>query len=174
MTFVLTEAVAVLERTPRLLWELLLGLEPSWVINNYGDNTFSPFDVVGHLLEAEKHNWMVRVMHILTHGEAAPFPVFDRYAMYRTSQGKAIDQLLGEFAAARAVNLEKLSALNLTESELSRRGLHPELGPVTLQNLLAAWVVHDLGHTHQVVKSMAFQYRDAVGPWFKFLTILPR
>lgn len=174
MSFSLAQSTAVLERTPRVLREMLLGLDPFWVKSNYGEATFSPFDVVGHLLEGEKHDWMVRARVILEHGESQAFKPVDRYAMYETSKGKEIGELLEEFAACRAANLVELRGLNLTEEMLNRRGRHPKLGVVTLRQLLATWVVHDLGHTHQIAKAMAYQYRGEVGPWVEFLTILPR
>jgi hypothetical protein len=174
MTFDLNQAIEVLERTPKVLATLLSGLSDDWTKSKYGENTFSPFDVVGHLIHAEKTNWMTRARCILEQGEGTAFPPFDRYAMYETSKGKSIAQLLDEFASARATNLDDLRAMKLTEELLARRGTHPDFGPVTLKQLLATWVVHDLNHLHQVAKSMAFQYRDAVGPWRAFLSILPK
>lgn len=164
----------MLERTPRVLREMLCGLDSFWVKSNYGEATFSPFDVVGHLLEGEKNDWMVRVRVILEHGESQAFKPFDRYAMYESSKGKQIGELLDEFAACRAANVAEVRGLNLTEALLDRRGRHPALGVVTLRQLLATWVVHDLGHTHQIAKAMAYQYRGEVGPWVEYLTILPR
>lgn len=167
-------SVEVLERTPGALRALLGGTSAFWAMSNYGENTFSPFDVVGHLIHGERTNWMPRLRVILEHGEEVPFPAFDRYAMYESSRGKSIDDLLGTFASLRAANIEELRSLNLTEGQLALRGTHPQLGAVALRNLLAAWVVHDLGHLHQVAKAMAYQYRDEVGPWRELLTILPR
>ena len=174
MVFELERSIEVLERTPAALRSLLGGLSEFWTHRNYGEATFSPFDVVGHLIHAERTNWMVRARHILERGEAAPFPPFDRYAMYEASRGLSMAALLEQFGVLRAANLADLRALRLTEAQLDLRGTHPEFGAVTLRQLLATWVVHDLGHTHQVAKAMAFQYRDAVGPWVRFLTILPR
>lgn len=167
-------SIEVLERTPGALRALLGGTSAFWATSNYGENTFSPFDVVGHLIHGEQTNWMPRLRVILEHGEGVPFPAFDRYAMYEASKGKSIDDLLNTFASLRAANIEELRSLNLTEEHLARRGAHPQLGAVTLGNLLAAWVVHDLGHLHQVAKAMAYQYRNEVGPWRELLTILPR
>ena len=166
-------SIEVLKRTPAVLRALLGGVSEFWSMTNYGENTFSPFDVVGHLIHADRTNWMARARVILEHGEEQPFPPFDRYAMYATSKGKSMAGLLDEFEALRGSNVAELSALELTEQQLSARGRHPELGSVTLQQLLATWVVHDLGHLHQVAKSMAYQYREEVGPWREFLTILP-
>jgi hypothetical protein len=166
--------IEVLERTPAVLRALLSGVSDFWAMSNYGPDTFSPFDVVGHLIHAELTNWMERARIILQHGEAVPIPTFDRYAMFEASKGKSMAELLETFAALRAKNLDDLRALGLTAEQLGRRGTHPQLGVVTLGNLIAAWAVHDLGHLHQIAKAMAFQYRDAVGPWRELLTILPR
>lgn len=167
-------SVEVLERTPAVLSAMLRGMSDFWARSNYGESTFSPFDVVGHLLHADETNWMPRARVILAHGEATPLPAFDRYAMYESSRGKSIDDLLDAFARARARNIHDLRALGLTPARLETRGHHPDLGPVTLGQLIGAWVVHDLGHTHQIAKAMAYQYRNEVGPWSQYLTILPR
>lgn len=174
MSFTVERSVEVLQRTPAALRALLGGLSAFWAHGNYGPDTFSPFDVVGHLIHGERANWMVRVRLILEQGESAAFPPFDRYAMYEASKGKSIDELLDSFAALRAENLDALRALALTPGQLELRGTHPQFGPVTLRQQVATWAVHDLGHLHQVAKAMAFQYRDEVGPWKELLTILPR
>lgn len=171
--FNLQQSIDILRRTPAVLTSLLEGLDDQCVHGHYGDNTFSPFDVVGHLIQAERTNWMTRLRVILEFGETQPFPVFDRYAMYEADKGKSIDELLQTFAAVRGTNLRELEALGLTEAMLDRRGTHPALGPATVRQLIASWVVHDLGHTHQIAKAMAFQYRNEVGPWKAYLTILP-
>jgi hypothetical protein len=163
----------VLQRTPATLRTLLDGLSDFWTSSNYGPDTFSPFDVVGHLIHAERTNWMTRARLILA-GDRSPFPPFDRYAMYKASKGQSMSDLLETFATLREKNIEDLRALNVKPAELERRGTHPDFGPVTLAQLLATWVVHDLNHLHQIAKSMAFQYRDAVGPWRAFLSILPK
>jgi hypothetical protein len=173
MEFKMERSLEVLERTPAILQAMLGGVSDFWVMQNYGDATFSPFDVVGHLIHAERTNWMTRARMILDAGESKAFPPFDRYAMYSASKGKLIAELLDTFAAQRAANLSALRELNCSPKQLDTRGKHPDLGAVTLRQLLSAWTVHDLGHLHQVAKSMAFQYRDDVGPWRKFLTILP-
>lgn len=174
MTFSVDKSVEVLVRTPGVLSAWLGGLDDLWTHNRYGEATFSPFDVVGHLIEAEQTNWMTRLSVILEHGEDEPFPPFDRYAMVESSKGKSTADLLTAFASLRAKSLDELKALNLTPEALDRRGTHPAFGPVTARQLIAAWVVHDLGHLHQVAKALAFQYRDAVGPWREYLTILPK
>jgi hypothetical protein len=143
-------------------------------LSNYGAATFSPFDVVGHLIHGEQTDWMVRVRVILEHGETRPFASFDRYAMFEASKGKSMAELLRTFALLRAKNLGDLRALQLTPQKLECRGSHPALGGVTLRQLLAAWVVHDLNHLHQIAKAMAFQYQQEVGPWREYLSILPK
>jgi len=170
----IARSVEVLSRTPAVLRALLGGVSEFWSLNNYGEATFSPFDVVGHLIHGERTNWMTRARAILECGEATPFPPFDRYAMYEDSRGKSLAELLETFASLRTKNLDDFRALNLTPEQLELRGTHPNLGSVTMRELLAAWVVHDLGHLHQIAKAMAFQYRDAVGPWRELLTILPK
>lgn len=174
MQFQLNQAIEVLSRTPKVVRAMLTGLSEPWVRNNYGPETFSPFDVVGHLLHGEKTDWMTRVRIILDHGPSKAFAPFDRYAMYEESIGKSINQLLDEFETYRTKNLSDLTALNLTPDKLDLKGMHPALGTVTLRQLLSTWVVHDLGHLHQIAKCMAWQYRENVGPWKEYLTILPR
>jgi hypothetical protein len=173
MEFILEQAKEVLRATPAVLRSLLGHLSQPWVVNHYGDKTFSPFDVVGHLIHGERTDWMVRVRVILEHGPAQPFEPFDRYAMYEASKGKTIHELLDTFASLRAKNLDDLEVLHLTPAQLALEGTHPELGTVTLQQLLATWVVHDLNHLHQIAKAMAYQYRMNVGPWREYLSILP-
>ena len=172
--FDVERSIEVLQRTPAILRALLGGLSDFWAMNNYGPATFSPFDVVGHLIHAERSNWMTRARLILEHGEVSPFPPFDRYAMYEASKGQSLSDLLQTFASLRAKNLDDLRALNLTPQQLELRGTHPDFGPVTLKQLIATWVVHDLNHLHQIARAMAFQYREAVGPWREFLSILPK
>ncbi len=174
MQFDLNRSIEVLQRTPGTLQAMLGGLSDDWTMSNYGPKTFSPFDVVGHLIHAELTNWMMRARFILEQGETAPFLAFDRYAMYETSKGKSMADLLQTFAKVRAKNLDDLRAMNLTAGQLQLRGKHPDFGSVTLGNLLATWVVHDLNHLHQIAKSMAYQHREAVGPWRSYLTILPQ
>ncbi len=174
MKFQLDHAIEVLSNTPGVLRAMLQGLSEPWVRNNYGPETFSPFDVVGHLIHGERTDWMDRLRIILEHGESRPFDPFDRYAMYEASRGKPIGELLDEFEVLRRRNLAELSGLKLQPAQFSLRGMHPALGLVTLQNLLATWVTHDLGHIHQIAKCMAWQYRGEVGPWREYITILPR
>lgn len=170
MTFNLDDATQVLSRTPATLRAMLGGLSEAWLHGRYGPDTFSPFDVVGHLIHGEKTDWMPRVRRILADGPRAPFDPFDRYAMRQATRGQEMDALLSEFADLRAANLAELATLPVAAS-LDRVGTHPTLGLVTLRNLLACWVAHDLNHVHQVAKCMAYQYRDQVGPWEGFLGV---
>jgi hypothetical protein len=172
MRFELTKAVPVLERTPRVLRELLAGLPDDWVRATEGPDTWSPFDVVGHLIHGERTDWLARVEIIVREGEAREFPPFDRFAMFEASRGRTLDQLLQTFAELRAANLERLRALALREDDLNRRGRHPELGAVTLEQHLATWVAHDLSHIAQIVRVMGRAYTDAVGPWRAYLPML--
>ena len=172
--FSLAEAIAVLTRTPATLNALLRGLPDIWVRGNEGKDTWNAFDIVGHLIVAERTDWMPRVRILLENGEARPFDPFDRFAQLKEGQDKslAIDQPLDEFARLRRENLAALQALNLQHEDLARRGRHPALGVVTLSELLATWAVHDLTHVHQLSRVMAHQYRDAVGPWNAYLGVL--
>ncbi len=172
--FKLDEAIEVLSRTPAVLRAMLDGLPDHWTSNNYGPETFSPFDVVGHLIHADEADWIPRARHILQLQGSKPFEPFDRYAMYEASRGKTIRQLLDEFAETRQQKLNELAALEIGESQLDLPGHHPQLGKVTLRQLLATWVAHDLNHIHQVAKSMAHQYRGAVGPWVGHLGVYPK
>lgn len=174
MPFTLDHSLEVLQRTPAVLHSLLHGLSDFWSKSNYGPETFSPFDVVGHLIHGEETDWMVRARIILEQGEVQPLPPFDRYAMFEASQGKSMADLLATFAQLREKNLNDLRTLKLTQGQLNKRGTHPALGTITLQQLLATWVAHDLNHLHQIAKAMAYQYRNEVGPWREYLTFLPK
>jgi len=151
---------------------MLRGLPEGWLTAHEGDETWSPYDVVGHLIHGERTDWMERTRIILEHGESRPFNKFDRLAQFRDSQGRTLASLLDEFAQLRAKNLRDLEALRLTEADLGRRGTHPELGPVTLRHLLSTWVAHDLDHLVQIARVLARQYSDEVGPWRAYLRII--
>jgi hypothetical protein len=168
----LEQTVSLLSRTPVALNALLRDLPEMWTFSNEGEKTWSPFDVVGHLIHGERTDWMPRVKMILEFGETQSFVPFDRWAQERESQGKSLAKLLDEFARLRAANLDELRRLNLQNADLGRRGRHPALGVVTMSELLAAWAGHDLTHLHQISRTMAHQYRDAVGPWSKFLGVM--
>jgi len=170
--FSLDDTIAILTRTPAALNALLRGLPDLWTHGNEGDQTWSGFDVVGHLIFVERTDWIPRAQIILKHGETRPFDLFDRFAQFRESQGKSLEQLLDEFALLRKENVTALRALALKPDDFKRRGTHPELGPVTLEQLLATWVAHDLTHLHQISRVMAHQYRGAVGPWTEYLGVM--
>ena len=168
----MAEAIALLTRTPATLNALLRGLPNIWVRSNEGKDTWSAFDIVGHLIFGERTDWMPRVRIILENGEQRAFDPFDRFAQLKEGQDKSLEQLLDNFARLRRENLSALQALHLQQEDLNRRGKHPALGVVTLSELLATWVVHDLTHVHQLSRVMAHQYRDAVGPWSGYLGVL--
>ncbi|HEV7968813.1 MAG TPA: DinB family protein [Candidatus Acidoferrales bacterium] len=168
----LQHTISLLSRTPSTLDALLRDLPEPWTLRDEGEKTMSAFDVVGHLIHAERTNWIPRARMVLQFGETQAFEPFDRWAQLRESQGKSLGQLLGEFARLRSENLVELRALNLRQGDLDRRGRHPALGVVTLSELLAAWATHDLTHLHQISRIMAHQYRDAVGPYSAFLGVL--
>ncbi len=169
--FKLDEAVALLERTPAVLSALLGGLPESWLQATEGEGTWSPFDVVAHLVYSERVNWLPRARHILA-GENRPFEPFDRTGFIVESRGQSSSELLAAFAELRRENVAVLMAMALTGEDLRRTGLHPEFGEVRLEQLLATWVVHDLTHLAQVTRTMAKRYGEAVGPWDAYLSIL--
>lgn len=168
----LQNTIALLTRTPVALDALLRDLPEIWIDGNEGEKTWSPFQVVGHLIGGERTDWIPRVRMILQQGESQAFVPFDRWGMEREIQGKSLGQLLDEFARARAENLDELRGLNLRQEDLAKRGRHPELGVVTLSQLLATWVGHDLTHLHQISRTMAHQYRETVGPWTAYLGVM--
>jgi hypothetical protein len=170
--FVMDEAVAILSRTPATLDALLRGLPDGWAGANEGGETWSPFDVIGHLIQGERADWVPRAKIILEHGESRPFDRFDRFAQFEASKGRSLASLLDEFAAARRESLRELQALQVSDDQLDRRGRHPQLGVVTLRQLLATWVAHDLDHVMQISRVLARQYTDEVGPWRAFLRIV--
>ena len=172
MPFNLDDTTALLARTPAALDALLRDLPDAWTLRNEGENTWTAFDVVGHLNHGEHTDWIPRVKRILESGETRPFDPFDRFAQSRESEGQTLAFLLDEFARLRAGNLVQLRALHLQPADFVRRGRHPALGVVTLSELLSTWAAHDLTHLHQISRIMAHQYRDAVGPWSKFLGVL--
>ena len=165
-------SIDVLARTPATLRTLLDGLAKPWIRGVEGPDTFSPFDVVGHLIDGEETDWMTRARIMLARREEPRFEPYDRFRHRARNADRSLASLLDEFARLRAANLDVLRSWNLTAADLELPGIHPRLGRVTLGQLLAAWVVHDLGHVAQVVRVMAKQYRDAVGPWIEFLPVL--
>jgi len=168
----LHDTISLLARTPVALNALLRDLPETWTVRNEGEKTWTAFDIVGHLIHGERTDWMPRTKMILQFGETKSFEPFDRWGQERESNGRSLAQLLDEFARLRSENLNDLRALNLRPQDLERRGTHPSLGAVTLSQLLATWAAHDLTHLHQISRVMAHQYREAVGPWTKFLGVL--
>ena len=172
MDFELEKGVAILERTPPAMDALLRGLPDDWVRANEGGDTWSPYDVVGHLIHADRTDWIPRARMILEHGERRAFEPFDRFAMLKSSVGRTLESLLDEFPAVREASIRTLRGWRLTPARLELRGTHPEFGLVTLGQLLATWVAHDLDHLSQVVRVMAKQYSGAVGPWAAYLRVV--
>jgi len=174
MDYQYEDAVEILRRTPVTLTALLRGLPEAWTTSTAGPDTWSAYDIVGHLLHGDETDWIARARIILEHGEQRPFDSFNRTAMFDKYQGHTLDQLLAAFAEIRAHNLAALNELRITPERLTRTGAHPALGTVTLSQLLATWVVHDLNHIGQIVEVMSRQYAEAVGPWSAYLAILTR
>jgi hypothetical protein len=172
--FELRNGTAILERTPATLNAMLSGLSAEWTDANEGPDTFTPFDNVGHLIHGERTDWIPRARIILAQGADRRFEPYDRFAQFRESKGKTLQQLLDEFAQLRAENVATLKSWHLTDEQLVLEGEHPGLGTVSLRQLLAAWVVHDLGHIAQIARVMAKQYRGAIGPWTEYLPIVTR
>jgi DinB superfamily len=174
MGFDLMASIAVLERTPGTLRAMLAGLPPAWIDATEGPETWSPYVIVGHLIHGERTDWIPRAQIILAQGPKRRFTPYDRFAQVHESQEKALTDLLDEFARLRAGNLTTLAGWRLTDAQLALEGEHPEFGPVTLRQLLATWVAHDLGHVAQTARVMAKQYREAIGPWRAYLPIVDR
>lgn len=174
MEFDLRRGIEILERTPRALSEMLSGLSPEWIDATEGPDTWSPYVIVGHLIHGERTDWIPRAQVILAQGDNRRFTPYDRFAQFEESKGKSLAVLLDEFADLRAKNLVTLAEWNLTDAQLALEGVHPEFGPVTMRQLLATWVGHDLGHIAQTARVMAKQYRNAIGPWRAYLPVMDR
>lgn len=174
MEFQLEYGREILSRTPAALYAWLHDLPDEWIFSNEGVESWSPFDVVGHLIHGEETDWIPRAKIILEHGERRAFKPFDRFAMFEKSRGKSMNELLATFERLRRESLRELDAMNITTGMLGKRGTHPELGAVTLGQLLSTWVVHDLGHMAQIARAMSKQYGEAVGAWRAYLPILTR
>jgi DinB family protein len=172
MYFQLEQAINILSRTPATLNALLRGAPAEWTMCNEGPDTWSPYDILGHLIHGEETDWIPRARIIIEHGEAKAFETFDRFAQFEKSKGKSPGELLDEFESLRKENLAALEEMKITSDQLARRGTHPELGRVTLSELLATWVAHDLSHIAQAVRVMSRQYSEAVGPWREYLPIM--
>lgn len=171
MKFDLHKSIGVLERTPKVVAAMLEGLNEDWIMSNEGGESWSPYDIVGHFIHGEKTDWIERSKIILAQSENKTFEPFDRFAQFENSKGKTLSDLLNEFAELRSENIAELRSLQI-EGQLNLKGIHPDLGEVTLENLLSTWVVHDLGHIAQLGRVMSKQYKDNVGPWLAYLPIL--
>lgn len=172
MKFDLEKSISLLERTPKVLRVLLKDLSSDWTLQNEGINTWSPFDILGHLIHGENTDWIIRSEIILNDYPDKTFVAFNRVAHFKNSQGKTLNELLDEFEKLRIVNINKLKSMNISEEKLHLTGIHPEFGNVTLKQLLATWVTHDLGHITQISRVLAKQYKGEVGPWIQYLGIL--
>ncbi len=172
INFNLKEAIEILERTPAVLISLLSGLSDGWIYNNEGGESWNPYDIVGHMIHGEKNDWILRAKTILKYGEENPFEPFDRFAQFKESEGKTLNDLLEEFAKLRNENIDVLHKIDLNENDLNKKGIHPEFGKVTLKQLLSTWVVHDLSHIRQISRVMAKQYKKEIGPWRIYLPVI--
>lgn len=174
MEFDLKKSLEILERTPSVLEYLLRGISDDWSMSDEGEETFSPYDVIGHLIHGERTDWMVRMEIILSDSKDKTFEPYDRFAQFEESEGKSLNDLLTEFKVERDRNIRILLSKNLTERDLDKTGIHPKFGTVTLRQLLSTWTVHDLAHLAQISRVMAKQYTDEVGPWKEYLSILKK
>jgi hypothetical protein len=172
MEFNLARSIEILERTPDVLISLLQNLSPDWTTKNEGGETWSAFDVIGHLIHGERTDWTQRLEIILSETGENKFKVFDRFAQFEESKGKTLNQLLDEFKSVRNKNIEIIKSKNLTSADENKKGIHPSFGEVTLSQLLSTWTAHDLGHIAQICRVMAKQYKEAVGPWIEYMRIL--
>ena len=172
MKFELVRGIEILSQTPYTLQRMLDGLSPEWTASSGDRDAWAPYDVIGHLIHADETDWIPRAELILKQEEGATFASFDRLAQFDRSKGRSLSDLLTEFIHLRSGNLERLGRMQLTDEQLGLRSLHPSLGEVTLKQLLATWVVHDLNHIRQIATYMAKKYQDEVGPWSAYLAIL--
>ena len=172
MNFTIAAAIEILEQTPGTLTHMLQNLSASWTTNNEGGDTWSVYDVIGHLAHGERTDWMTRAELILSDNTDKTFKTFDRFAQFKASEGKSLQQLLDEFTILRTANIKNLRSKNLIEKDLHKTGTHPVFGEVTLSQLLSTWTVHDLDHISQISRVMAKQYKEAVGPWIDYLKIV--
>lgn len=172
MEFNLNKSIEILERTPQVIETMLTGISDEWIQANEGADTWNPYDIVGHYIHGEKTDWIPRLELILSDAPNKKFEPFDRFAQSRDSQGKSFQQLLNEFKTMRQTSLLKLKSKNLTDKDFARKGIHPVFGEVTVAQLLATWVAHDLNHIAQIARVMAKQYKAEVGPWIQYLRIL--
>lgn len=171
MNFSINNSIEVLERTPNVLHSLLYNISNQWSSNNEGSETWSPFDVLGHLIHCDEYDWITRIKIALSENEIRRFEPIDRYAQIELNKGKNINQLLDEFINIRKACLTQLKSFNLTEEQLTKTAIHPDLGTVNLAQLISTWVAHDLAHLSQISRVMAKQYTDEVGPWKKYMKV---
>ncbi len=172
MEYSIDKVLEILERTPHILNTYLGNLSDEWIFCNEGDETWSAFDIVGHLIHGEKTDWIPRLKIVLSNSKNKTFEPYDRFAQFEESKEKTMIQLLDEFSKLRNQNIEFLKSLKISEADFNKNAIHPSLGEVTLKNLLATWVTHDLGHIAQMSRVMAKQYKDEVGPWVEYISIL--
>ena len=172
MNFDLAKSIEILERTPEVLIVMLQNIADDWTSNNEGLKTWNVYDIIGHLIEGEKTDWIPRMEIVLSDKQDKTFEPFDRFAQFEISKGKSLKELLEEFKGLRKKNLEHLRSKKLTTKDYEKKGIHPTFGEVTLSQLLSTWTVHDLNHIAQISRVMAKQYKVEVGPWIKFLKIL--
>lgn len=172
MNFPINNSIEVLERTPNVLHFLLNNISNQWSSNNEGGETWSPYDVIGHLIHCDEYNWIPRIELVLSDSKVKQFEPLDRFAQLEKSKGKTLNQLLNDFVQVRISSLAALRSFNITDEQLSNTAIHPELGSVTLSQLISTWVVHDLDHISQITRVMAKQYKAEIGPWIKYMKIL--
>jgi hypothetical protein len=172
MNFTLPKSIEILETTPDVLTAMLQNISLGWTSNNEGGETWSVYDIVGHLIHGEKTDWIPRMEIILSDKQEKKFELFDRYAQFEESKGKSLSQLLDEFKSLRKKNIDQLLSKKLTPKHLEEKGIHPAFGEITLSQLLSTWAVHDLNHIAQICRVMACQYKTDVGPWVEYLKIL--
>jgi len=164
--------IQILERTPHALHALLYNANEEWTKKNEGGETWSPYDVIGHLIHCDEYNWIPRIQIVLSDSVVRKFEPLDRFAQLEKSKGKTINQLLDEFIKIRFSNIAKLRTLNITDEQLTKTAIHPEFGSVNLSQLISTWLVHDLDHISQIARVMAKQYKDDVGPWIQYMRVL--
>ncbi|HNP96685.1 MAG TPA: DinB family protein [Cyclobacteriaceae bacterium] len=174
MNFSIDKSIEILERTPSVLSTMLLSISTDWTSKNEGEDTWSPYDVVGHLIQGELTDWIPRAEIIISDQTDKRFRPFDRFAQFENSKGKSMEELLLQFKEVREANIKKLRSLVNSDTDFQQKGIHPAFGEVTLSQLLSTWVVHDLNHINQITRVMARQYKEAVGPWVEYLGILKR
>ena len=172
MNFNLKNSIEVLQRTPLTLEQMLSGISEPWILSNEGPDTWSPYDVLGHLIHGENTDWIARLEIILSDGPNKTFASFDRFAQFTECTGKTMADLLQEFKQVRQDNIKILQSKNLSAADLAKTGIHPKFGQVTLAQLLSTWVAHDLDHIFQIARVMAKRYTADVGPWIEYLRIL--